>query len=50
VGRQREHLHMEKLANLGAIPRDYGFKVSCLPIKIRGASAGWTRPVAILED
>jgi kynurenine formamidase len=50
VGRQREHLHMEKLANLGEIPRDYGFKVSCMPIKIRGGSAGWVRPVAIIED
>jgi kynurenine formamidase len=50
VGRQREHLHMEKLANLGAIPRPCDFKVSCLPIKIRGASAGWVRPVAIVED
>jgi kynurenine formamidase len=50
VGRQREHLHMEKLADLGTIPRPSGFKVSCLPINIRGASAGWTRPVAIVED
>jgi kynurenine formamidase len=23
--------------------------VSCFPVKIRGASAGWTRAVAILE-
>jgi kynurenine formamidase len=50
VGRQREHLHMEKLANLGAIPRPFGFKVSALPIKITGASAGWVRPVVILDD
>jgi len=50
VGREREHLHMEKLANLGAIPRPHGFKVSALPIKITGGSAGWVRPVAIVED
>lgn len=50
VGRQREHLHMEKLANLGAIPKPFGFRVSCLPIKITGGSAGWCRPVAIVED
>ncbi|HUA34797.1 MAG TPA: cyclase family protein [Candidatus Binataceae bacterium] len=50
VGRAREHLHMEKLANLGAIPYPHGFIVSALPIKITGASAGWVRPVAIVED
>jgi kynurenine formamidase len=50
VGREREHLHMEKLANLGAIPRPFNFKVSALPIKITGGSAGWVRPVAIVED
>jgi kynurenine formamidase len=50
VGREREHLHMEKLANLGTIPRPFGFKVSALPIKITGGSAGWVRPVAIVED
>ncbi len=50
VGREREHIHMEKLANLGAIPRPFGFKVSALPIKITGGSAGWVRPVAIVED
>jgi kynurenine formamidase len=50
VGREREHLHMEKLANLGAIPRPFGFKVSALPIKITGGSAGWVRPVAFVED
>jgi kynurenine formamidase len=50
VGREREHLHKEKLANLGAIQRPFGFKVSALPIKITGGSAGWVRPVAIAED
>lgn len=44
------YCHMEKLANLDRIPKPHGFKVACFPIKIKGASAGWTRPVAIVED
>jgi len=35
--------------NLEALPAN-GFMVSCFPVKIRGASAGWTRAVAILEN
>jgi kynurenine formamidase len=27
-----------------------GFSMACFPVKIRGASAGWTRPVAIFDD
>lgn len=37
----------EKLHQLERLPAD-GLAVSCLPVKIRGASAGWTRAVAIL--
>lgn len=44
------YCHMEKLANLSAIGRTHGFTVCCFPVKIKGASAGWTRPVAILEE
>ncbi len=44
------YCHMEKLANLSAISRPYGFTVNCFPVKIKGASAGWTRPVAIVEE
>ncbi len=44
------YCHMEKMANLSAIGRQTGFKVCCFPVKIKGASAGWTRPVAIIED
>ncbi len=44
------YCHMEKLANLSAIPRPHGFMVCCFPVKIKGASAGWTRPVAIVEE
>ncbi len=40
--------HMEKMANLSSIGRPYGFTVCCFPIKIKGASAGWVRPVAMV--
>lgn len=47
VGITHEYFHIEKLANLGALP-SRGFVVSCFPIKIKDASAGWVRAVAIL--
>lgn len=43
------YCHMEKLTNLDQLP-DTGFRVSCFPFKIRAASAGFVRAVAILED
>jgi kynurenine formamidase len=49
VGRDIGYCHLEKLHNLEVLPPD-GFMVSCFPVKIRGASAGWTRAVALLED
>ncbi len=49
LGRRREYAHMERLGNLGAIPRPFGFTVSCLPVKIRNAGAGWCRAVAIVD-
>jgi len=42
------HCHLEKLHNLEALPGD-GFTIACFPVKIRGASAGWTRAVAIVD-
>lgn len=48
AGRHIGYCHLEKLHNLEAVPST-GFTVSCFPVKIRGASAGWTRAVAILE-
>jgi kynurenine formamidase len=48
AGIEREYCHIEKLANLGLLPK-HGFKVACFPVKITGASAGWTRPVAIMD-
>jgi kynurenine formamidase len=44
------YCHMEKLANLKDIGQPHGFSVCCFPIKIKGASAGWTRPVAIIDE
>ena len=41
--------HMERLVNVGGLP-PYGFKVSCFPLKIKGASAGPARIVAILPE
>lgn len=43
------YCHMEKLANLDALPGN-GFTISCFPWKIKGASAGFTRAVAIMEE
>jgi kynurenine formamidase len=49
AGREIGYCHLEKLHNLEALP-GHGFTLSCFPVKIRGASAGWTRAVAILEN
>lgn len=48
AGRDIGYCHLEKLHNLEALP-PHGFTVSCFPHKIRGASAGWTRAVAIID-
>ena len=40
---------IERLANLGALPST-GFRVSCFPLRIVGASAAPARVVAILDD
>jgi kynurenine formamidase len=50
AGIEKEYCHIEKLANLDQIPKPFGFKVACFPIKIAKASAGWVRPVAIIEE
>jgi len=48
AGREIGYCHLEKLHNLEALPAT-GFTVSCFPFKIRGASAGFTRAVAIFD-
>jgi kynurenine formamidase len=49
AGRDIGYCHLEKLHNLEVLPAS-GFTVSCFPHKIRGASAGWTRAVAIFDE
>ena len=49
AGRHMAYCHLEKLHNLEVLPAT-GFRVSCFPVKIKGASAGWTRAVAIIEE
>ena len=43
------YCHIEKLSNLEGLPPN-GFEISCFPWKIKGASAGFTRAVAIFND
>jgi kynurenine formamidase len=49
AGRDIGYCHLEKLHNLEVLPPT-GFTIACFPMKIRAASAGWTRAVAIFED
>jgi len=50
AGIEKEYCQIEKLANLDQIPRPHGFWVSCLPVKIKDASAGWCRAVALVPE
>jgi kynurenine formamidase len=49
AGRETGYCHLEKLHNLEHLPAD-GFTVCCFPVKLKAASAGWTRAVAILPE
>ena len=48
VGREKAYCHMEKLTHLDQLPVS-GFRVICLPVSVKAASAGWVRAVAVLE-
>lgn len=48
AGREIGYGQLEKLTNLHLLP-PHGFIVSCFPYKIKGASAGFTRAVAIFN-
>jgi kynurenine formamidase len=50
AGIEAGYCHMEKMASLSAIGRPHGFTICCFPVKIKRASAGWTRPVAIVWE
>jgi kynurenine formamidase len=49
AGRERGYCQLEKLHNLEQLP-DVGFTVVCFPVSIAGASAGWTRAVALIDE
>jgi len=48
AGRDIPYCHMEKLANLEQLPA-HGFTVACFPAKVKAASGGWTRAVALFD-
>ena len=48
AGRIMPYYQIEKLTNLAALPA-FGWTLSCFPVKIERASAGWIRAVAILD-
>ncbi|WP_405577885.1 cyclase family protein [Streptomyces sp. NBC_01190] len=50
AGRRREYCQIERLHNLDALPADFGYTVSCLPVKLVGSGAGWARAVALVEE
>ena len=41
---------LQKLANLGRVPKPNGFEVAALPVRIEKVSAGWVKVVAIIEE
>lgn len=47
AGREGIFCHLEKLSNLDKLPSS-GFMVACFPVKIKKASAAWTRAVALI--
>ncbi|WP_421902305.1 cyclase family protein [Maridesulfovibrio sp.] len=42
------YCHMEKMVNLEQLPAT-GFTVICAPVKVHKGSAGWVRPIALIE-
>jgi kynurenine formamidase len=49
AGMEIGYCHLEKLHGLEELPAT-GFQIICFPVKIKAASAGWTRAVAIFDD
>ncbi|MEU3711097.1 cyclase family protein [Streptomyces catenulae] len=45
-GRTAPYLQLEKLTRLDDLPAATGFTVTCFPVAVAGAGAGWTRVVA----
>ena len=50
LGADLEYCQIEKLCNLEALPRPFGFQVLALPVAIERASGGWARVVALVEE
>ena len=48
-GREIGYCQIEKLGQLDQLPAT-GFEVACFPVKVKAASGGWTRAVAIVEE
>ena len=48
AGSKKPYCQMEKMGNLNKLPST-GFHVIALPVNIYKASAGWTRPIAIID-
>lgn len=49
AGIEKGYCHIEKLTNLSSLPQT-GFTFFCFPVKIKNASAGWVRAVALIDD
>lgn len=49
AGREVEYCQIESMANLDRLPRRTNVPFVAFPVEIRGASAGWVRPVAFVE-
>jgi kynurenine formamidase len=49
AGRDRGYCQIEKMGNLDQLPAT-GFTVVCFPVKIKDASGGWTRAVAVFDE
>ena len=47
AGIEKGYCHIEKLTGLEKLP-PFGFTLFCFPVKIKGASAGWIRAVAMV--
>ncbi|MBN1635817.1 MAG: cyclase family protein [Deltaproteobacteria bacterium] len=49
AGIEKGYFQIEKLTNLDKLPST-GFTFYCFPVKVKGASAGWIRAVAEIEE
>jgi kynurenine formamidase len=50
LGQDMEYCQIEKLTNLAALPRPFGFQVLALPVALERASGSWARVVALVEQ